>query len=162
MLRSGSFGVVYAMTTVETPILVRAVFGNKDYGHLLPDCHCQLAHVCNRTGGMESYRRWLGRWIRYPVWPWFALMLSCLILALLPSGPHVGQTARDNFKQKLTDVPQSIRFRDDYVGIIKCESARIPKTVSCDPVVSKNGMHGKLRKSHVNTMYAHVHIGKIA
>ena len=77
------FGVVYAMTTVETPILVRAVFGNKDYTviysriAIVSSLMSAIALVVwslivdGSTGGYDILFG-LG----------FVLMLSCLILAL--------------------------------------------------------------------------------
>ena len=83
LLGAALFGVVYAMTTVETPILVRAVFGNKDYTviysriAIVSSLMSAIALVVwslivdGSTGGYDILFG-LG----------FALMLSCLILAL--------------------------------------------------------------------------------
>ena len=83
LLGAALFGVVYAMTTVETPILVRAVFGNKDYTviysriAIVSSLMSAIALVVwslivdGSTGGYDILFG-LG----------FVLMLSCLILAL--------------------------------------------------------------------------------
>ena len=83
LLGAALFGVVYAMTTVETPILVRAVFGNKDYTVI----YSRIAIVSSLMsaialvvwslivdGSTGGYNILFGLG--------FVLMLSCLILAL--------------------------------------------------------------------------------
>ncbi len=78
------FGVVYAMTTVETPILVRAVFGNKDYTVI----YSRIAIVSSLMSAIALIVWSLivdgsdgGYGVLFGLG--FVLMLSCLILALL-------------------------------------------------------------------------------
>lgn len=83
LLGAALFGVVYAMTTVETPILVRAVFGNKDYTVI----YSRIAIVSSLMSAIALVVWSLivdgsagGYDILFGLG--FALMLSCLILAL--------------------------------------------------------------------------------
>ena len=83
LLGAALFGVVYAMTTVETPILVRAVFGNKDYTII----YSRIAIVSSLMSAIALVVWSLivdgsagGYDILFGLG--FALMLSCLILAL--------------------------------------------------------------------------------
>ena len=83
LLGAALFGVVYAMTTVETPILVRAVFGNKDYTVI----YSRIAIVSSLMSAIALVVWSLivdgsagGYDILFGLG--FVLMLSCLILAL--------------------------------------------------------------------------------
>lgn len=83
LLGAALFGVVYAMTTVETPILVRAVFGNKDYTII----YSRIAIVSSLMSAIALVVWSLivdgsagGYDILFGLG--FSLMLSCLILAL--------------------------------------------------------------------------------
>ena len=83
LLGAALFGVVYAMTTVETPILVRAVFGNKDYTII----YSRIAIVSSLMSAIALVVWSLivdgsagGYDILFGLG--FVLMLSCLILAL--------------------------------------------------------------------------------
>ncbi len=77
------FGVVYAMTTVETPILVRAVFGTKDYTLI----YSRIAVVSSLMSAIALVVWSLivdGSTAGYDILfvLGFALMLSCLVLSL--------------------------------------------------------------------------------
>ena len=83
LLGAALFGVVYAMTTVETPILVRAVFGNKDYTVI----YSRIAIVSSLMSAIALVVWSLivdgsagGYDILFGLG--FVLMLNCLILAL--------------------------------------------------------------------------------
>ena len=83
LLGAALFGVVYAMTTVETPILGRAVFGNKEYTVI----YSRIAIVSSLMSAIALVVWSLivdgsagGYDILFGLG--FVLMLSCLILAL--------------------------------------------------------------------------------